>query len=149
MRKAKTEMSLDIQSSLPDWRKIRSLATHTAHNEDSEADVLTVLSRRCAHMSFCLFCRAQAQCKISCVVIHDTHSLISSFVVSWLTGVGRFSILVCGGRGVGGWRGNLSDYCRGIGGGTNHFQNYWGGGGGGAGWHIPDDRSCRTLNKPS
>ena len=29
-------------------------------------------------------------------MIHDTHSPISSFVVSWLTGVGRFSILVWG-----------------------------------------------------
>ena len=76
-------------------------------------------------------------------MIHDTHSLISSFVVSWLTGVGRFSILVCGGGGGGQ---TLVIIAGALAGGTNHFQNYWGGG---AGWHIPDDRSCRTLNKPS
>ena len=63
------------------------------------------------------------------------HSLISSFVVSWLTGVGRFSILVMG-RG-GGQTLVLTGLLEGHWGRcTNHFQNYMGGGVAGGGWPL-------------
>ena len=51
------------QSSLPAWRKLRSLATHWAHCEDWSdwADAQAGLSLRWAHMPFCWFCHEVAQ----------------------------------------------------------------------------------------
>ena len=46
------------QSSLSAWRNIGSLATHWAHNKDSDQ---TDLSLRWAHMPFCWFCHEAAQ----------------------------------------------------------------------------------------
>ena len=62
-RKAKTQISLGWpESSLSDWRKFRSLSTHTAHNDsDQTVRMSRLMSLRCAHVSFCLFCLAQAQ----------------------------------------------------------------------------------------
>ena len=67
MRPAKTQISLDIrpvwsESSLSAWRKLVSLATNWAHNEDWSdwADAQADLSLRWAHSHFCWFCHKAA-----------------------------------------------------------------------------------------
>ena len=77
VRKAKTQISLGIQSSLSEWRKFRSLATHTAHNEDSDQTgrMSWVFAARICR--FVCFVVLRLKCNMSCVVIHYTHSLIS------------------------------------------------------------------------
>ena len=64
----KTQISPGIrpvwsESLLFSWRKLGSLATHWAHNEDDWSDAQAVLSLRWAHKSFCWFCHQVAQMK--------------------------------------------------------------------------------------
>ena len=56
------------ESSLFAWRRFMSFATHKEHSEDSDAQ--PDLSLPWAHISFCLFCHAQAQIHMN--VGHDT-----------------------------------------------------------------------------
>ena len=68
MRHAKAQISLGIRPvwseySLSAWRKVVSLATHTAHSDDWSdwADSRADLSLPWAYMSFCWFCHIAAQ----------------------------------------------------------------------------------------
>ena len=64
---AKTQISLGIhpvwsESSLSAWRKLRSLATHWVHREDSDqtGQMPRLIRLGRAHLSFCLFCHLAA-----------------------------------------------------------------------------------------
>ena len=64
VRPAKTQISLGFhpvwsEYSLSAWRKLRSLATHVAYREDSDAQA--ALSRHWAHISFCWLSHDVAQ----------------------------------------------------------------------------------------
>ena len=103
VRPAKTHIRLGIrpvwsESLLSAWRKLESLTTNWAHNEDSDhwVDCEAELGLLWADMLFCWFCHALAHfCFSSLLLSMSGEGCASWFSVDWLPVVLRDFPLLC------------------------------------------------------